>query len=105
MSLVAGNCNSQFWLPPCVKTAQCQECPWTIAVNRRKNRLCLYVIIEEETRCVSMQSFSSLLWAFSKMGICPPTSYLDRASEVMERREIEGLQVCSWLENLLCFSN
>ncbi|CAL8469656.1 g9197 [Coccomyxa elongata] len=38
------------------------------------------------------RSFSSLLWAFNKMGIRPPTSYLDRASEVMERREIEGLQ-------------
>ena len=49
---------------------------------------------------VFVQSFSSLLWAFSKMGIRPPTSYLDRASEVMERREIEGLQVCSSLNKL-----
>ena len=48
-------------------------------------------------RC-SVQSFSSLLWAFSRMGVSPLAPYLDRASEVMERREREGLQVgCSSL--------
>lgn len=36
---------------------------------------------------------SSLLWAFSRMGVSPPAPYLDRASEVMECREMDGLQV------------
>ncbi len=61
----------------------------------------LYVTIDGVSCCVLVQSFSSLLWAFTKMGIRPPTSYLDRASEVMERREVEGLQVCSSLESSL----